>query len=148
MNGQQILDPILAGEEVTESDTAPAPALRITDADGPADVDATVRLRAYARVRVERLGAVGKRVRAVAVGDVPSVWHEAPATPAGLVRYAAEGAWCTDTRGFIRGAGRVYHAVVSIPVCLVLYVLALIVQRPGRLTAAVLLALLVWLCVL
>ncbi|WP_097328838.1 hypothetical protein [Paractinoplanes atraurantiacus] len=73
------------------------------------------------------------------------MWSEAPASPAELVRYARDGAWCRDTRGFIRGAGRVYHTVVAIPVCLVLYVIALILQRPGRLTAALFLSLIVWL---
>jgi hypothetical protein len=105
----------------------------------------TARLRAYAHARLAGAGAVFKGVWAVAVGDVPSVWSEAPASPADLVRYAREGAWSRDTRGFIRGAGRGYHAVVAIPICLVLYVLALIVQRPGRLTAALFLSLIVWL---
>jgi hypothetical protein len=130
---------------VTGSDTAPAPAVRD---DAPAhepESGDTARLHAYAHARLTGAGAVFKPIWAVAVGDVPSVWNEAPASPAGLVRYARDGAWCRDTRGFIRVTGRVYHTVVAIPACLVLYILALIVQRPGRLTAALLLSLIVWL---
>lgn len=130
---------------VTDGDTAPAPAVRD---DAPAvapDSGDKARLRAYAHARLTGAGAVFKPVWAVAVGDVPSVWNEAPASPAELVRYARDGSWCRDNRGFIRGAGRGYHAVVAIPVCLVLYVLALIVQRPGRLFAALVLSLIVWL---
>jgi hypothetical protein len=130
---------------VTDGETAPAPAVRDDNpATEPGSGD-TARLRAYARARLTGAGAVFKPVWAVAVGDVPSVWNEAPASPAELVRYARGGAWCRDTRGFIRGAGRAYHAAIAIPVCLVLYVLALIVQRPGRLTAALFLSLIVWL---
>lgn len=130
---------------MTDRDTAPAPAVR--DAEGAEDADdrSTVRLRAYAHARVGAAGAVGKRVWAVAVGDVPSIWSEAPASPAGLVRYAREGAWCRDHRGFVRGAGRLYHTLVSIPVCLLLYSVALVVQRPGRLSAALFLVLILWL---
>ncbi len=130
---------------MTVSDTAPAPAPGTAPGADEAGAPATARLRAYAHARVAGAGAVFKPVWAVAVGDVPSVWNEAPASPADLVRYARDGGWCRDNRGFIRGAGRVYHAVVAIPVCLLLYVVALIVQRPGRLTAALFLSLIVWL---
>ncbi|MFC4066770.1 hypothetical protein [Actinoplanes subglobosus] len=82
---------------------------------------------------------------AVAVGDVASLWSESPASPAGLVRYARDGAWCRDNRGFIRAAGRVYHTVVSIPVCLLLYTLALLVQRPGRMACGLFIVLILWL---
>ena len=145
---QQILDPALAAEATTEGETAPAPAVRNADDAPPADASATVRLRAYARARLTGAGAVGKRAWTNTIGDFGSVWSEAPASPDELVRYAADGAWTVDRRGFIRGAGRTYHAVVAIPVCLVLYVLALIVQRPARMSAALFLALIVWLCVL
>lgn len=97
---------------------------------------------AHARARVRHLAGhpVVSRVWDVAVGEVPSVWSQAPATPAELVRYARDGAWCAPESTRLRTAGRVYSAVVAIPVTVAAYLTAWVVQRPGRLAAVVFLA--------
>lgn len=69
----------------------------------------------------------------IAIGDAPSLWSEAPATPAEMVRYAKDGEWCAHDSTVWRFLGRAYSALVAIPSCVVLYLLAWCVQRPGRL---------------
>jgi hypothetical protein len=88
------------------------------------------------------------RVWRLAVGDLPSPWSEPPAELAALVRYAAAGEWCASEATGWRRAGQVYCWGVAIPASTVAYVLAWVVQRPGRLGALAILSLVVWLAVL
>jgi hypothetical protein len=116
----------------TAAQTATATAAR---PEGPESV-ASVRMRAYARVRVQAAVAVWRRLYAVAVGDDRSAWPFPPDTPKALRRYAALGAWCSPTSRVWRTAGRAYAVGVAIPVTVALNVAVLIAQRPGRLAVA------------
>lgn len=88
-------------------------------------------------------GRWSRQVWDVAIGELPSVWSAPPTEPAALVRYAAEGSWCSPESRVWRRAGQVYCVVVAIPLSVACYVAAWVVQRPGRLAAAALLALIV-----
>lgn len=44
----------------------------------------------------------------------------------------------------VQAAGLVYHYVIALPVTVVLYAVAWVLQRPARLLAAILIGLLVW----
>lgn len=120
----------------TGGDTAPGTALRSAESGDDPRAGAT---RAQARARIPHWRSTAERVWSVAVGDLPSVWSEAPATPAGLVRYARDGEWCAPDSARLRGAGRAYCWAVAIPVSVLAYVAAWVVQRPARLAAVVLL---------
>lgn len=85
------------------------------------------------------------RLWAVLVGAVPSVWSEPPTAPSALVRYARDGEWCAPEAVGWRRVGQAYCVLVAIPASVVAYLLAWLVQRPGRVFAAGLLALIVWL---
>lgn len=121
--------------------TAPAPALP----DDSRESAATARVRAYARVRVGRLTALRQRAVAVAVGDDVSVWSDKPASSAELVRYARDGAWCASDAEILRLLGRLYCVAVAIPVTVLLDLIQVLVQRPGRMAAAGFLAFILWL---
>ncbi|MCK9895205.1 hypothetical protein [Frankia sp. AgB32] len=84
----------------------------------------------------------------VAVGDTPSPWSAAQPPMADLVRYAREAPWCAAEADGWRRAGQVYQWTVAIPISLVTYLVAWVVQRPARLGLAGLLGLLVVLAVL
>lgn len=88
------------------------------------------------------------RVWDVAVGDTPSPWSAAQPPLADLVRYAHEAPWCAEEATGWRKAGRFYQWTISIPVSLVCYLLAWLVQRPARLLLAAVLAGLITLAVL
>ncbi|AEH08760.1 hypothetical protein FsymDg_1275 [Candidatus Protofrankia datiscae] len=105
----------------------------------PADGDET-----FGEMPTETRMRAARRLWDVAIGELPSVWSEPPAEPAALVRYARDGDWCAPEATGWRRAGQVYCALVAIPVSVVLYVAAWLVQRPGRLAAAAALATIVW----
>lgn len=121
--------------------TAPAPAHAV-DSGGSA---ATARMRAYARVRLDQLTALRQRLAAVAVGDDTSVWSDKPATVVELIRYAKAGAWCADDAHILRLLGRLYCAMVAIPVTVLLDLTEWLIQRPGRVLGAAFLAFALWL---
>lgn len=73
-----------------------------------------------------------KPVWAVAVGDRPSLWSQAPTTGPELIRYARDAEWCAPDRTFVRWLGRAYCVVIAIPFSTIAYLAAWIVQRPGR----------------
>lgn len=120
---------------VADSDTAET-ALRTADSGEDPPAGAT---RVQARARLPHWRHTVDHVWSVAVGDLPSVWSEAPATPAELVRYADDGEWCAPHSARLRAAGRAYCWAVAIPVSVLAYVLAWLVQRPARLAAVLLL---------
>lgn len=125
----------------TESETAPQTAVRsavsLTD---PQDGDMT-RARVRTRARIPHLDTV----RDLIVGDRESLWSESPASPAELARYARDGQWCAPTSVVWRTAGRAYCWLIAIPATILLGLAAHILSRPGRLAAALVLALAVWL---
>jgi hypothetical protein len=79
------------------------------------------------------------RVWDAAIGETPSPWSQPPAELAALVRYAADAEWCDDTSVGWRLAGQAYCWLIAIPVSLAAYLVAWVVQRPGRLALAALL---------
>ena len=127
-------------ESETTPETTPAPA---HDADTP-EGGATARMRAYARVRVTAVTTLWQRACEVAVGDDMTVWADKPGSPADVVRYARDGAWCSPDSRFWRFAGRVYAALVAVPVTVLLDLAEWLIQRPGRVAAAAFLAFIVW----
>jgi hypothetical protein len=86
------------------------------------------------------------RLWRVAIGDLPSPWSAPPVTLASLVRYARDADWCAQDSVGWRRAGQAYLCF-AIPVSFLFYVAAWVVQRPGRLAAAAILGLIVWLAV-
>ncbi len=93
------------------------------------------------------------RVRAarawdVAIGETPSPWATPQPPMADLVRYAQEAPWCAEDAAGWRRVGQIYQWTVAIPISLVTYLVAWVVQRPARLGLAGLLAGLVMLAVL
>jgi hypothetical protein len=80
------------------------------------------------------------RVWDVAIGEKPSTWSTPPAELSALVRYAQDADWCAETSVGWRLAGQLYCFLVAIPVSFTCYLLAWVVQRPGRLALAALLA--------
>ncbi|THJ75387.1 hypothetical protein E7Y31_05830 [Candidatus Frankia alpina] len=118
----ETISPTQAGETGTSTELLPAPELL------------PVRVRAA-------------RVWDVAVGQTPSPWSQAQPPMADLVRYAQQAPWCAEDAESWRRAGRVYQWTLSIPVSLVCYLLAWVVQRPARLGLAGLLVGLVVLAV-
>lgn len=121
---------------VTGGDTAAETALRSAESEEGGVGGSYTR---NARARIPHWRVTADRVWSVAVGDLPSVWSEAPATPAELVRYARDGEWCAPDSTRLRGAGQAYSWAVAIPASVLAYVAAWVVQRPGRLAAVVLL---------
>ncbi|ADD45875.1 hypothetical protein [Stackebrandtia nassauensis] len=83
------------------------------------------------------LAGVGARVKPIAEGlRPPSVWTEAPASLAALVRYADTAPWA-DKAGPIRTMGKLWCRVISVPVSVIAYYIAWLTQRPSRFITAV-----------
>jgi hypothetical protein len=121
---------------VTDGDTARETALRTAESGERATDRGNTR---NARARIPHWRSTVDRVWSVAVGDLPSVWSDAPATPAELVRYARDGEWCAPHSTRLRAVGRGYCWAIAIPASVAAYVAAWVVQRPGRLAAVLLL---------
>ncbi|WP_322755745.1 hypothetical protein [Frankia sp. Cas3] len=129
----------VAGEEATTvpgADLLKAPRIDPVPAGETALVDQTP---------TETRSRVARRVWEVAIGQWPSVWSAPPTELAALVRYAAAGQWCAPDATTWRRLGQAYCVLLAIPVSVALYVAAWLVQRPGRLVAAAVLATIVWL---
>lgn len=109
------------------------------------DSDAKMRMRAQARARLRHLAVVWQRVKAIALGDDQTIWSAKPDSAAEVVRYARDGAWCQAGSQFVRAAGRLYAFLVSIPATALLDLVEWVLQRPGRLVVAILLAGVCWL---
>lgn len=125
----------------TLRETAPATAPATARAASAGREAVEARLRAYARVSLEHLTALRQRMYAVAVGDDRTIWSDKPASPAEAVRYARDGAWCSPDSRFWRAFGRLYAATVAIPATVALDIAEWLIQRPGRLAAALFLVL-------
>lgn len=129
----------------TERDTAPETAQDRSAVSGEAGSGGATRAAARAPARTRTRGsAVWRRVWAVAVGDLPSLWAGRPASAAEAVRYGRYGEYAAEGSRW-RAAGTWYALLVAGPATAGLLVVVWVVQRPGRLAAAVLLAGLVWL---
>ncbi len=128
----------VAGEETTVpgAELITAPRIEPIPAGETAPVDQTP---------TEIRSRLSRRLWDVAIGEWPSVWSTPPTEPAALVRYAAAGQWCAPDATTWRRLGQAYCVLLAIPVSVALYVAAWLVQRPGRLVAAAVLATIVWL---
>lgn len=129
----------------TKSETAPKTAPAPAQPASEPGTRATARMRAYARARLAGATALRQRLYDIAVGDDMTVWSDKPASPAEVVRYARDGAWCSADSRLWRFAGRIYAALVAIPVTVLLDLTEWVVQRPGRLAAAAFLIFILWL---
>jgi hypothetical protein len=96
-------------------------------------------------VRLATGTALGQRLYKVALGDDHTIWSDKPASPAEVVRYARDGAWCSADSRFWRFAGRTYAVLVAIPATVLLDVTEWLIQRPGRVAAAAFLIFILWL---
>jgi hypothetical protein len=75
-----------------------------------------------------------------------SIWSESPASIADLVAYTAAGDWVLGEKApVLEFLGKAYGYLVAVPVSVVLYAVAWLLQRPGRFALAWLVALVVWL---
>ncbi|HKT04900.1 MAG TPA: hypothetical protein VJT31_35750 [Rugosimonospora sp.] len=135
------------GEVITGRDTAPETAVRTAESPGTPGPGGEARPRVNARARLAALGAVFKRLWAIAVGDDTTIWSATPNSPAQLVRYARDGQWCAPTSRAWRLLGRLDTALISIPLTVALYTAAWVVQRPGRRLATAFLIFILWLVI-
>ena len=119
---------------VTEGETAPETAVR-SAVSQDAVAEEPKRAGAQARARVTQFLQSHRRFQTawdVAVGDRPSVWSESPASPAEVFRYACAGQWCAPESRYLRWAGQAYCLGVAVPLTVVAYVAAWVLQRPAR----------------
>lgn len=141
---------IINGQVVTDRETAPETAVRGADSGRAPESPETggdARMSAYARVRIAGLGAVFKKLWAIALGDETSIWSAKPNTAAELVRYARDGAWCSESSRVWRLLGRIDAVLISIPATVALDIAQWLLQRPGRRLAAAFLIFILWLVI-
>ena len=120
---------------VTEGETAPETAVRSAVSPETPPEGANAGPRATARARVTQFLQSHRRFQTawdVAVGDRPSVWSESPASPAEVFRYACAGQWCAPESRYLRWAGQAYCLGVAVPLTVVAYMAAWVLQRPAR----------------
>ena len=120
----------------------------LPDASSDAPNVQATRARTRTRIAAE---SVTKRVRAageVVARDVRRVpvFRAAPPAVIELIGYTRAGDWVPgDQAPFLEFLGKAYGWLIAVPISLVLYSVAWLLQRPARLTLAVFIAAIVWL---
>lgn len=95
---------------------------------------ASRRLRRRATRRRAALVATRRPRRPARVRRPSELWSTPPTSVADLLAYTRSGAWVPGERApVLEAAGKAYGYLVAVPVSVLLYAVAWLLQRPGRL---------------
>ncbi len=96
-------------------------------------------------VRSLRAGQAHEERRVSGGKGAGSPWTEWPVSLADLHAHVThpDATWHGDVPA-VQAAGLAYHYAIALPITVVLYAVAWVLQRPARLLAAILIGLLVW----